>query len=1312
VGTNVGLNKYDGYGFENFRYEIDDKTSLRSSFIQNLTNDDEGNLWVSTFEGGINIFDSEKYLFREFGKKSGLDSIMSHVSYVHQAIDGTFWIGSLRGLVHYYPETRKYDIFHNHPSEPNSISNNRTVKIVERFDGTIMVLGYNGILNIYNPNDKNFTRHKVRDISKGSEVIPITHIFEDSNHTLLVGTTNGLYIFDQTTGEFRNAIPERKTKELFSANQINDILEYTPGVIWIATKMNGIVELVWDRKDELQYIATNSPNAMPGKWVNKLYKDRQGNVWMGTEHDGVKVVFNKKKQFFSVSLRSERVQAITKDSKNKLWLGTVNGLYRYNMKTKKQKRYTTKSGLSDNNIRSLLVDDNRLLVGTERGLNILDLKTGKISIRKDENGILSAPIVVIKKDKKGNYWLGSGRKGLIHIEKESGNISNYYGPVVNNIVGNSNVASICFDSEERLWVGIYGGGLNLFDTKKREFTEWYLNDVQEEKSISVNKVIDIFQSKNNNLWIATKDGGLNLFNQETSEFKTYLKKDGLPSNNIYGIVEDKRGDLWLSTDKGLVRFEPKTGRMKYFDSSDGMLSNLFYPKAKFMDAEGQIYFGTFNGITYFKPEEINENVEEPTLLFTGFSIFNKEVEINGKDSPLKKHISNTDSIVLRYDQTAITIDYVGLNFISSKKNRYAYMMEGLEKDWREVEGQRSANYSNLPPGEYRFLVKASNNDDVWTKEPLELYIKVLPPFWRSNMGYAIYIILFVGLNILIIWFVRWLARRKHDLELVQVERDKEKQLSQFKLQFFTNISHELRTHLTLIVYPINKLLNKKVKPGEINKELGRIDLNAKRLLKLTDEIIDFRKVEQGKAELSLQTINIVEFLNDIQQLFNPIAEKHGISFVFTPNRSEIDWCFDQEKLKKVVFNLLSNAFKYTPDGGGINFYARFIDNSELQGKSKLVIGVEDNGIGIDKENLPHIFDRFFNPGKHKQQHDLHDSSGIGLALVKQLVELHGGKIFVESEEGKGSHFYLELVQLDEPKNDSSLDIPAMTSGREVYEKWEEMLDVERSNIQDQLVVTEKIESDGLPVILIVDDNREICETLNEILKEKYRVNIAVNGKQALETVEKVNIDIVISDIMMPVMDGIEFCNELKGNIKTSHIPVILLTAKSGEENELTGLRAGADAYITKPFNYEKVQLTVENILQSRKRVRELLKGKENGELLEQSINPLDKKLIDKIVRIITQKLSDTDFTVDSLRREVGLSRMHLYRKMKALTGYSPSDMIVKARLEKSKDLIQEGELTISEIAYETGYSSPGNFSTAFKKFFEQTPAQYRNKCFK
>lgn len=1308
IGTEIGLQRYDGYHFQNYFYDFGIKRSMQNSIVKDLLVDKTGNILVATWGDGISIVNPESNGFSDFdlNMQAETNNFHSSIQCLNQNKEGSFWIGTYVGLIFYSSQSKQANLYLNNPIDSTSISNNWVKQILECSDGNYFFICDDGVMNLFRPYSKDFKRIRIKSSSTYRNN-PIYFVSEYSTQYLLLGSSMGIYLYDTGSGAC-TPLKSRNENKLQNS-QIIGLYKQLNSKIWVATLNDGLfeIDLAINASNEL-YIATVN-NVLEEIVVNDIFTDEQGNVWIATLNSGLKVIINKELSISSIDFETEPVYCIAKDDNNSLWVGTIGGgLYKYNLLTHSHKKYTVSSGLSSNYIRYMYVDGNeRLLIGTLNGLNVLDLKSEKISVLSDENGILNSEIVYINKDKKGNYWLGSVTNGLVYLDVKHNKVEAFVpeNDLQNAALGNTNVRSALFDRQGRLWVGIYGGGLNLFDTEKRIFTKRYLNVPEDELSLKDNFVLDLIIDSDDKIWLGTL-GGFHQFVPDSEVFNNYPIKGGLTASSVQAIIEDDYENIWISTFNGLKRFDKKAQVFKEFDQSDGLLNKVFVNGSKFKDKSGNLFFGSWDkkqNIITVRPTGVSFNKNEPKLKLVDFRINNKPLDIGDEGSPLQKHISKTKSITLKHNQTAITIDYVGLNYISPENNKYAFRMDGLESEWREVGNQRVANYSNIPPGDYTFKVKASNNDGVWTKEPLSLHIKVLPHPLKSNLAYSIYWILFLVANIFIIWFVRWNVKRNHDMKLVQMDSDKEKQLTQFKLQFFTNISHELRTHLTLIVSPINKLLKKGSHSGEDKILLNQIDLNVTRLLKLTDEIIDFRRVEQGKISLEMQRTNIVAFVNEIYKQFKPIAEENEISFEFQCGQPEIIWCFDEEKLKKILFNLLTNAIKYTPNNGQINLSVIRINDKKLR------IGVKDNGIGIEQEHLPQMFVRFFNPGKDHELHDVHKSSGIGLAMVKQLVELQGGQIYVESEPGKGSYFYFDLPKQECPEVETPL------AGAKVNlvtdEKWEEILKLERNNVQNELVIKNESHLDEVPSVLIVDDNKEICLTLNELLKNSYTIYIANDGNKALDITEKENIDIVISDVMMPVMDGIELCNNLKSNLKTCHIPVVLLTAKTGIDNELQGLRTGADAYITKPFNDEKVLLTVKNILDNQKKVQLFFKGEKQEKDREPIINPLDKKLIDKVLRLINEKISDTGFSVDELGQEAGLSRMHLFRKMKALTGDSPSDLIKKVRLEKSKELLEKGELSISNIAYDTGFSTPGNFSTAFKKFFGDTPAQYRAKYF-
>lgn len=1311
IGTEIGMQRYDGYRFQNFINDIGIRSNLQNSIIKDLVVDRKGKIWAATWGAGISIFDTEDYGFYDFEK----NLIENHESY-HKSIqclshnrDDSFWIGTHKGLVYYSAKDSLINVYRSEPGNNKSISDNWIMQIIDYGNDNFYFVGADGALNYYRSDSDDFKRINI--VKTGStRTIPIYCAYKYTKQYLFLGTSQGTYLYDIQSGNYYPLVAKTNGNNLLEKNQITGMYYKDDNEIWVATLGHGLFQISVNKDKEQRVFIEEVKNVVPEILVNDVFTDEQGNVWIATFNNGIKLIINKELCVSTIDLETDPVYCVAKGNNNNLWIGTIGGgLYSYNMKTHAFNQYTVSSGLSSNYIRYIYVDGTeRLMIGTLNGLNVLDLSSESISVFSDEKGILNSEIVFISKDQNDNFWLGSVSNGLVYLDVEKNKVQAFTpDPVPTNVArGNTNVRSALFDNQGRLWVGIYGGGLNLFDVEHEKFTKRYLHEPTDSNSIKDNFVLDLSIDDKNRIWIGTL-GGFHQFDPDSETFINYPISGDITTSSVQAIIDDNNDHVWISTFNGLIVFNKSTESYIDLDQSDGLLNRVFVNGSKCRDKSGNLFFGSWDKkrkVVIINPENLSVNNDEPELKLVDFRLYNREVEIGKKGSPLNKHISKTKSISLKHNQTAITIDYVAINYIASENNKYAFKMEGLEEDWRYVGDQRVANYSNIAPGNYTFMVKASNNDEIWTSDPLELDIKVLPHPLKSDLAISIYLFLFILLNFFVIRFIKRFTENKHQIQVVEIERNKEKQLTQFKLQFFTNISHELRTHLTLIVSPINKLLQKGKRSVEDQNLLGQINLNVKRLVKLTDEIIDFRKVEQGKTRLLLKKLEIVNFLRELTGLYSPVAKEYQIQFEFVADEAEIYWCFDPEKLKKILFNLINNAFKYTHDGGWVRLCVKLINSTN--GSNKLLrISVEDNGIGIEHDDLPHIFDRFFNPGKDVLQHDSHSSSGIGLALTKQLVELHQGRIYADSKPGEGSKFYFDLIKFD-CDDDESTEIN-VSNENDQYENWEDILDLERSNIQEELVIPDKFKAEDVPVVLVVDDNKEICVTLYDLLKTNYRVHIGRNGEQALQIADKEPVDIVLSDVMMPGIGGIGLCSKLKNNIKTSHIPVVLLTAKTGIDNELEGLRMGADAYITKPFNFEKVLLTIKNILSNRKKAQVLIEDNQKSD--ELVLNPLDKKLIDRVFSVIDERISDSSLSVDLLGQEVGLSRMHLFRKLKALTGYAPSELIKKVRLEKSKELLDLGELSISDIAYDTGFSSSGNFSTSFKKFYGLTPAQYRSK---
>ena len=790
VGSEIGLQRYDGYHFQNYFYDLGLQQNLQNNIVKDLLVADNGNILVGTWGDGIHTFQPESNRFSdvEFIKQTDTIALHSSIQCINQNKDGSFWIGTHAGLFFYSSKTKQADQYIHDPKDSTSLSYNWIKQIVECKDGSYGFVSDDGLLNFFRADSNDFKRVGITSES-GQAAIQIKFVYEYSEQTLLLGTTAGMYNYDTRTGNYRALQTTSNTKHSLQTSEIIGLYKKTDNKLWVATFYDGLFEIELDNPTSKKLDIKKSTPVISDIVVNDIFTDEQGNVWIATLNNGLKIIINKELSVASIAIETEPVYCVAKGAKNFLWIGTIGGgLYKYNLQNHTYKNYTVSSGLSSNYIRSLYVDSSeKLIIGTLNGLNILDLKSETITVLSDENGILNSEIVFINKDKKGDFWMGSVTNGLVHLDDKNNKVKAYIPKIQSqNVVGgNTNVRSALFDKQGRLWIGIYGGGLNLFDTEKKTFTKRYLHIPDDENSLKDNFILDLIIDSEDKIWIGSL-GGFHQFDPESEMFVNYPIKGGVTARSVQAIIEDNQEDIWVSTANGLKRFEKKSQTFRDFNQSDGLVNKVFVNGSKFKDKNGTLYFGSWDkkrNVVVVNPAAASFSEDTPQLILADFKITNEPLEIGGENSILQKHISKTKSITLKHDETAITIDYVALNFISPENNRFAYRMEGLESEWREVGSQRIANYSNLMPGDYTFMVKASNNDGVWTSEPLELDIKVLPHPLKSNLAYSIYAVLFLLLNFFIIWFVKWLIKRKHEMEILQIENDTEKQVTQFKLQF-------------------------------------------------------------------------------------------------------------------------------------------------------------------------------------------------------------------------------------------------------------------------------------------------------------------------------------------------------------------------------------------------------------------------------------------------------------------------------------------------------------------------------------------------
>jgi signal transduction histidine kinase/DNA-binding response OmpR family regulator len=868
------------------------------------------------------------------------------------------------------------------------------------------------------------------------------------------------------------------------------------------------------------------------------------------------------------------------------------------------------------------------------------------------------------------------------------------------------VFAIFEDSFGTLWVGTNLGGLYKYDRKTEKFLYSALNLIG-----------PIYEDKEGNFWVADYFTGLNLYDREKGAvIASYGQEEGLASNSIIGILEDDQNNLWIATAFGLSKFNIKTRTFRNYYKEDGLPDNEFTIGNQGPD--GKMYFNTNGGLIVFHPDSIKDDPTPPQVVLSGISLFNRP----GEKLNYEGFISELKEITLPYDQNDLRFDYVGLHYSVPSRNKYKYILENFDDDWVDAGNQRYATYTNLDPGEYVFRATASNKDGVWNQTGISITLIITPPWWQTTWAYLFYILSTVG----IIYFI-WKAqlkrlRIKHEYEMSIFEAQKLHEVDELKSRFFTNISHEFRTPLTLILGPVKQVIER-IKDEKTKDDLSIVHRNANKLLELVNQLLDISKLESGNMKLQTTPQNFIPLLKALVLSFTSYAERKRITLKFNTTENEIIVYLDKDKVEKVITNILSNAFKFTPKGGRIEVtVTRSLSSSvghshsELDSESPnemkklkrvqldnyVEISISDTGIGIPKEKMSKIFDRFYQvDGSHTREQE---GTGIGLSLTKELVELHRGKIEVESEEGKGTTVTISIPLGKEYLKPEEI---CESDKNEVSSETKETIYFEETKSEKfDLNLITQIEK---PILLIVEDNSDVRNYIKDNLIKDYRILEAVDGEDGWnKSIEQIP-DLIVSDVMMPKMDGFELCKKLKTDGRTSHIPVILLTAKAAKQDKIEGYDIGADEYIMKPFEPDELRVRIKNLIEQRKRLHEHFQKKGILDLDQSKFTSFDKKFLQKAFDIITQKISDSSFTVEAFADNLAVSRSLLHKKIVALTGEAPRDLIRRIRLKKAAELIEKKFGNLSEIALEVGFDNPAYFSECFKKQFGISPSQYQQK---
>lgn len=1168
------------------------------------------------------------------------------------------------------------------------IPDNIPILNVKEKDNTIVALSNNELIIL------DLDLGRMRDypfpIELGEE--PILTFFLDSYNCAWIGVHNaGICRVNLKNGKSEYFSNEAVGKYHILHNMVYCVIEDHSGRIWIGTE-DGLC--IWSPEAEkLTYHQhdlrdTKGLNTNP---INSAFCDKNGNMWLGTYFGGINF-WNADEPFFKTwnsgvgdrHLGGNVISCITEDYKGNLWIGMEDlGLNMVDITTGKVSLYqsnkSNKKGLSFNNIHGLLFEsDVRLWIATYTGgINILNTRTGNFEyINRNNHPELPSDRVYQLVKKRDSIFI-STTNGVAVYNVKTKEISPFY----EEVLGNVWVASMC-DAGNKLWFSSLNG-VYFYDSRKEELLKF--DRIPDMKAINFVK-----QDSKGRIWIGDRHNGLCYYDEKLDKIEYFNQKKGFPVSWIFSLEEGEDGYFWASSDKGLVRFHPETNVFVLFDRDSGIPFEQFNYRASFKDSRGNIYFGGNRGMVSFN--ESHEPIKNRNLdvAFTGLQLFNQHVT-PGEDSPIQKSLNRLSEVAFEYKQNVFTIEYAALNYANQGRCQYAYYLENFEESWNYVGNRDFATYTNLNPGKYTFHVKASLNKSEWGENERILKIVIKPPFWLSPIGYFMYFLVFV---LILIGFYAVGSRIQKSKALAEMERREKEygaELNQAKLEFFTNISHEIRTPLTLIIGPLSQMIKESNVNPALKKKLKGINKNVTRLLSLINQLLDFRKIERGKEKLKVSEGNICRMLRDLRESFSTISESKGIDF--TINMSEADqmiW-FDYPKVEKILVNLLSNAFKYTAKGESIIISAKVVIENK---KPKLVLLVADTGKGIEASKLKNVFNRYYQEDEEEAT-----GSGIGLAYVHSLVTLHKGKIIVESKVGKGSEF---LVSLPVSKVDYSEDELSMQ-----YSQYDTIPNLLPEVPTADTLQTEKMDfSINKSSVLVVDDNIELLEFISESLQNSYSVYTAENGKEGLKMVKEISPDLIISDVMMPGMNGLELTEKIKTEIETSHIPVILLTAKTGMDNQFVGLKVGADVYIEKPFFPHILEQNILNILNTRKNLIERFKKDAFIPPSEITYTESDRVFVETLTTLIKDNIDKPSLDVSFVTSELGISRSLLHLKLKKITDCSATEFVRSIRLREAVKLIAEGECNITEAAYRTGFSSPAYFTRRFKDFFGKSPREY------
>ena len=1329
--TMAGLNRYDGHEFKTFRHSSTDSSSLPGGYITNIFEGPDKQLWMAS-GGGFSIYNPLSEKFERFGdkhfKKYKLPGGYLRVIKANSSGKLYFQIDK-QGVFCYDPKTNATIKYGHQKGVSNSLYADQISDFVDDEKGNLWVIYTNGVLDKFNLKERRVSnRYFAVNKRFGGQVetFDLSHDSQGNIFIYSIGNPFGLYYLNALTDGF-TYFGEKQDHTGLSSKNVSRVIEGDDGNIWIGTDHGGInilnkythrLTYILSKKDDLRGLSDNS--------VGALYKDNNGIVWAGTYKKGI-CYYHKSIYKFPLNQHltgknalNEDVNSFVEDNKGNLWIGTNGaGLLCLNRNTGEIKTYrnnpANSNSLSSDIVVSLKLDHSGILwIGTYLGG--LDSFDGRqfthFKHTADPSSLSDNRIYALLEDSSNRLWIGTLNGGLDLLDRSTGKFK-HFNPSVKNTLNAYVVACLYEDRNKNILIGTTAG-VSILDAKTSKF-RYLKNNSRDINSLIQGDVHSITEDSRGWIWIGTTEG-LSIYNPATGKFTNLSENIGLPENTVLSLIEDEDRNIWYSSLKGLYKISVialgKTYKFRYskYNKSDGLNNTQFNINAVGKTKSGELIFGGPNGFNIFRAGQIKSTQFPSVLVMTDLEMFYHKVRVGESINEhviLPEAITELKNLTLTYKENIFSVQFALLNYFNSRKVIYKYSLEGFDKRWLTVPSEiRKATFTNLDPGKYILHVRAFNENDASPLAETQLKITILPPFWRTTWAYVGYVLAFGCLLLFI--RSRGISKLRREFALVQEriqarqlreqdrkEAERLRELDLLKIKFLTNLSHEFRTPISLILAPVDKLLVESKENGRYG-QLAMIKRNARRLLNLVNQLLDFRKMEEHELRLNNSDGEIVSFIKDATDSFYDLAERKQIRLTFKSSIENLQVCYDQDKVERILFNLLSNAFKFTPAGGTVGVELQKLDRQTADDKVWLELKVSDSGIGIPKDRLEKIFDRFF---QHETSSSiLNQGSGIGLSITKEFVKMHGGEIKVESEPDFGSIFTVSLNLISagpkgEEQNstqDTDLPNPEHDGNDEKKESADKRLQIKKA-----------------PVILLVEDNEDFRFYLKDNLGLFYNIVEASNGREGWQKALAVHPDLIVSDISMPEMNGKELCIKLKSDERTKHIPIILLTALTAEEEQLKGLETGANDYMPKPFNFEILHSKIKNLLTLNQTFKKTYSRQVSMASPEMKIESDDVKFLNTTLLYIEENIQNSHLSVEDLSRYLTMSRVSLYRKCLRVTGKTPVEFIRSVKLEKAAVLLEKSSETISEICYKVGFTTPNYFAKVFKEKYHLLPSEYR-----